>query len=129
MSARDHRLGEAPFLDAPYIHQHNEPKFHALLMRATEHAKRCADGPKYTLWIVAQDTPVNPDEIGPDASQVEKKRAKWLQFHDQKTNGIPGILPMYENMRARVSSLVVASSAQRFPGDFKVHGTQEGWQG
>ena len=102
----DPRLRQPPFIDSPFIHQHNEPKYHVLLLRAVEHAKRNMSGPQHILWLTAQDTPVNPDEIADDHSQVEKKRIRWLQFHDQRTGGIPGLLPLYHGMRARVTERV-----------------------
>ena len=36
----DERVTREPFIDAPYIHKNNEPKYHALLLRAAEHAKK-----------------------------------------------------------------------------------------
>ena len=59
---RDPRLNQEPFLSAPYIHQNNEPKYHAMLLRAVEQAKRGAEGPKHILWIRAQDRPHNPQD-------------------------------------------------------------------
>ena len=46
---KDARIKERPFIDAPYIHQHNEPKYHALLLRAVEHAKRGGRTPAHIL--------------------------------------------------------------------------------
>ena len=40
LAPEDPRVHEAPFLDAPYVHRNNEPKYHALLLRAQEVAKR-----------------------------------------------------------------------------------------
>ena len=92
---QDMRLSRAPFLDAPYVHQNNEPKYHALLTRALEHAKRNGEGPKHVLWVVAKDTPHDTPEFRISKDQLDKKRARWLQFHDQHTSGIPGLLPLY----------------------------------
>ena len=44
---QDARIRGNPFIDAPYIHQHNEPKCHALLPRAVEHAKRGGGKPAH----------------------------------------------------------------------------------
>ena len=35
--------------------------------------------------------------------QLQNKRSRWLQFHDQQTAGIPGLLPVYPDMMARVT--------------------------
>ena len=34
---------------------------------------------------------------------MQKKLDRFLQFHDQRTAGIPGIFPMYRDMKARVT--------------------------
>ena len=102
----DPRIKRPPFVDAPFIHQNNEPKYHALLKRAVEHAKRGGEAPKHILWVVARDKPHNPAEIDGTPDQVERKRASWLQFHDQKTAGIPGLFPLYIGMKARVTDKI-----------------------
>ena len=35
----DKRVRQEPYLSAPFIHKNNEPKYHAMLLRASEHAK------------------------------------------------------------------------------------------
>ena len=40
----DPRLFKEPFLSAPYVHRNNEPKYHAMLLRAVELAKRSSEG-------------------------------------------------------------------------------------
>ena len=85
-----------------YIHKNNDPKYHALLLRAVEEAKHNEGGPAHILWMFAQDVPANAAELGKDAKQAAKKRNQWLQFNDQKTAGIPGLCPLYVNMRGRV---------------------------
>ena len=99
----DPRIKRPPFVDAPFVHKNNEPKYHALLKRAAAHAKRGSHAPKHILWVTARDKPLNPAEIEGTPEQVEWKRSTWLQFHDQKTKGIPGLLPLYAGMKARVT--------------------------
>ena len=60
---QDPRIRQSPFIDAPYVHQHNEPTYHALLLRAVENAKRGSSKPAHILWVVAQDSPTNPAEV------------------------------------------------------------------
>ena len=43
----DIRLLQEPFRSAPYIHQNNAPKYHAMLIRAVEKAKRGFGTPKH----------------------------------------------------------------------------------
>ena len=56
----DKRVHEEPFLSAPYIHQNNDPKYHAMLLRAAEAAKHGFETPRYILGITAQDRPHDP---------------------------------------------------------------------
>ena len=106
VSPDDLRLRRRDFLQAPYIHKHNEPKYHALLLRAVENAKRNSDKPQQILWIVAEDTVQNPNEFAGSTEQLERKRARLLQYHDQKTAGLPGLLPLYPNIRMRVTEKI-----------------------
>ena len=103
MEHKDPRVKKQPFVQAPYLHKNNEPKYHAQLVRAVENAKRGGEVPKHILWVVAEDTPANPAEIDADAKQLAKKRSKWLQYHDQKTAGIPGLCPFVHKGRYRVT--------------------------
>ena len=56
----DTRVRQEPFLSAPFIHKNNEPKYHAMLLRAAEKAK---SEKKYTLWFAAKDIPENPAQF------------------------------------------------------------------
>ena len=60
---QDPRLLKEPFLSAPYVHRNNQPKYHAMLLRAVEHAKRGQNGSKHILWVRAQDKPHNEKEL------------------------------------------------------------------
>ena len=106
VSQDDLRLQHPQFLQAPYIHKHNEPKYHALLLRAVENAKRGSSQPNHILWVVAEDTVHNPKEFAGDSEQLQRKRARLLQYHDQKTAGLPGLLPLYPNIRMRVTEKI-----------------------
>ena len=70
VTVQDPRVRTDPFLHAPYIHRNNEPKYHALLVRAMEHAKRGASGPRHVSWIFAFDRPVNPEEVSGTREQA-----------------------------------------------------------
>ena len=102
----DPRVRQEPFLSAPYIHRNNEPKYHAMLLRAVEQAKRSEGTPKYILWVRAKDTVQNPKEVGSTPAQVDKKRERFLQYHDQKTAGIPGLLPLFVGLKARFTEKI-----------------------
>ena len=57
MAGEDPRVRKEPYLSAPFIHKNNEPKYHAMLLRAHEQAKMQR---KHVLWFAAVDTPENP---------------------------------------------------------------------
>ena len=58
--ADDPRVVQQPFVSAPYMHKNNEPRHHAMLLRAAEHAKQQR---RHMLWFAAQDTPENPAQV------------------------------------------------------------------
>ena len=106
LASNDKRVLKEPFLSAPYVHKNNEPKYHAMLIRAVEDAKRSATGPHHVLWVIAQDVPQNPKEVARPPAQLQKQRERFLQFHGQRTAGIPGMLPLFVGMRARVTEKI-----------------------
>jgi hypothetical protein len=106
---QDKRVLQMPYLAAPYVHQNNQPKYHAMLLRSVEWAKRSQEHPKQVLWIRAIDTPLNYRDIGNTAAKIDTKLVGFLQFHDQKTAGIPGLLPLYEALRVRTTEKVKKS--------------------
>ena len=110
IAANDPRIHEPAFVQAPYVHQNNEPKYHAMLLRSVEQAKHRFDSPRHILWVTAEDEPHNQKEICDNPAKMHKKLDLFLQFHDQRTAGIPGIFPMYQDMRARVSEKVAKGS-------------------
>ena len=90
---------ESKFVDAPYVHQHNEPKHHALLLRAAEYAKRRK---KYCVWFRAHDTIMDKAERPKDPFKLQTKKERLLQKHDQQTKGMPGLCPLFEGLKIRV---------------------------
>ena len=103
LSPQDPEVQEPRFLDAPYVHQNNEPKYHALLLRAYEYAKRHE---KHCLWFKAHDTICNKAEIPKDPAKLRAKKERFLQFHDQKTKGIHGLNWLYEGMEVWVTDKI-----------------------
>ena len=103
---QDPRIWLSPFIDAMYVHQHNEPKYHAPLLRAVENAKRGGSTPAHILWAVAQDAPTTPAEVASNPAEMQRTQQRWLQYHDQMTAGIPGLLPLYPGIRARVTEKI-----------------------
>ncbi len=98
VDSNDARVREEPFLSAPYIHRNNEPKYHALQQRLNR------------LWFAAQDKPCNPREIAKDPQQLSKQLERFLQFHDQRTAGIPGLCLLSVGLRMRVTENIIKNS-------------------
>jgi len=103
----DPRVHQEPFVSGPYIHRNNEPKYHAVLLRAEEFAKQER---LYRIWFAALDKPCNPREVAEDPKQLNKKLERFLQFHDQRTAGIPGLCPLFVGLRMRVTEKVMKTS-------------------
>ena len=99
----DPRVNEEPFLSAPYMHKNNEPKYHAMLLRSAENAKK---NRQYILWFCAQDTPDNPAQIAKNPHELKARLEKLLWLHDQKTANIPGLTPLYLGLKGRVTDKI-----------------------
>ena len=100
IAAEDSRVRSEPYLSALFIHTNNEPKYHAMLLRAHEHAKRLR---KHVLWFQALDDPENPSQIVKKPERLQQRLREFLQMHDQHTAGVPGLNMLYEGMQARVT--------------------------
>ena len=48
----------------------------------------------------------NPKEVANTEEQRRRKLERFLQFHDQKTAGIPGLLPLFIDMKGRVTEKI-----------------------
>ena len=88
------RLHTARFAVAPYLHKNNEPMLHAMLLRAAEQGKVSR---VYMLWFAAEDTPENPAHVAKSPERLQSRWLRFLQFHDQQTNGIPGLNILYKD--------------------------------
>ena len=77
-----------------------------MLLRAVEVAKHAPGGPTNILWVCAQDEVHNPKEVGRNPAMIDQKRERFLQFHDQKTAGIPGLLPLFLGLRGRFTEKI-----------------------
>ena len=102
-SDQDPRFQRPPFEAAPYIHPNNLPKYYAQQQRAIVFAKqrqRCVN------WIVAHDKPLHQDDQALSDEVLNKKRLRWLGYHDMKTGGIMGVLPLVRGLPMRLSDTV-----------------------
>ena len=93
------------FAAAPYVHPFNQPKYHALICHAWQFAR---SKQKQVLWCLAQDWPLTTEEETLSVEELQRLREKWLLTHDQRTNGIMGVLPLVHDMPLRFTASVCA---------------------
>ena len=86
---------QEPFLNAPYIHPWNAPKYHAQQLRAITFAKRSN---ARVLWIVARDWPVATKDENFTPARLAAMKQQFLHLHDRKTAGIMGLFPAVHNL-------------------------------
>ena len=96
------RHTRAPFVSAPYIHSLNWPKYHAVTLRAIGFAKV---GCNQLLWVTAVDWPVTKDDNVVGVEALQRRRKQRLQLHDQKTQGVMGLLPLVKGMAMRCTEI------------------------
>ena len=107
----DPRVVQEPFVSAPYMHRNNEPKYHAMLLRAAEHAKQQR---QHILWFAAEDTAENPAQVAKTQQKFKERMERLLHLHDQKTAGIPGLTPLYVNLNGRVTEKSAKPKASQY---------------
>ena len=55
------------------------------------------------LWVVAHDWPCTGEDATLSREELFTKRRHWLQWHEKKTSGIMGFLPLVKNMTMRLT--------------------------
>ena len=102
-SDQDPRFQQTPFEAAPYIHPNNLPKYYAQQQRAIFFARQRQ---RIVNWVVAHDKPLHQDDQALSDEVLNKKRLRWLGYHDMKTGGIMGVLPLVRGLPMRLSDTV-----------------------
>ena len=117
------RYLEDPFTDSPFVHPFRAPSYHAQHLRSISFAKKRQ---RRILWIAAFDKFVNSGkDFGHESAQ--KRKEKWLQYHERFTNGIPGLFPCVLGLPVRFTDSPTA--AARAQGIFKhARGILVGWE-
>ena len=74
-------------------------------------------------WVTAHDKPLHQDDQALTEEVLNKKRERWLSYHDQQTAGIMGLLPLVRGLPMRLTD-----SVNRGLGLYKtgLHKTQTG---
>ncbi|CAK0874374.1 unnamed protein product [Prorocentrum cordatum] len=98
--ARQREVSTA-FADALFVHPYNAPKSRILTLRA---ANAAANAGKQLLWVVARDVPLTRDDACRSTESLSHARQNWLMYPENKTGGVPGVLPIFEGMRARFTT-------------------------
>ena len=57
-------------------------------------------------WVKAHDTPLHRDDLSLPPAQLDAKRKRWLSFHDQKTAGTLGLLPLVKGLPVRLTDSI-----------------------
>ena len=79
------------------------PKHAAFLLRAQVFAEERG---LLINWVKAHDTPLHRDDLSLSREQLDAKRKRWLSFHDQRTAGILGLLPLIKGLPVRLSDTI-----------------------
>ncbi|CAK0901640.1 unnamed protein product [Prorocentrum cordatum] len=79
------------FADALFVHPYNAPN-------------AAANAGKQLLWVVARDVPLTRGDACRSKESLAHARQNWLMYPENKTGGVPGVLPIFQGMRARFTT-------------------------
>ena len=88
---------QEPFANAPFVHPFRAPSYHAQQLPAISFAQ---SRNHRLLWLTAHDVPVQQGSLG-KGEELEQRKARWLEFHDRKTSGVLGLLPLVLDLQIR----------------------------
>ncbi|CAE8708715.1 unnamed protein product [Polarella glacialis] len=91
LSAADLGCDVEPFTSSPAFYTYNVPRFFAMQFRARYFVKHTG---VTLVWIFAQDMPLNQDDRQLSQVDLDSKRCRWLQGHDQETGNFTSVLPL-----------------------------------
>ena len=79
------------------------PRFYTVLVRAQQYART---NNLQLFWTVARDIPLHRDDRDLLPAQLDDKRKKWLQMHDQDTAHIASEVPLAHGLPIRLTDAV-----------------------
>ena len=85
------------------MHPFNQPRYHALLLRAVRFARAHK---RILIWYRAEDIPYKGLDESMRGESLRKRKETWLKYPDNKTCGIAGLLPLVRGMPMRCSDTV-----------------------
>ena len=105
----DTRLQSVACLTAVYLHKNIEPKYHAMLLRASEQAKRLRE---YVLWFAAVDQPEVSTSY-PSTRAVVRQPGEIFTVPRSADDEISGLTQLlYKGMPARVTERLMNTKNQ-----------------
>ena len=96
-------FSEEPFASAPAIYNFNVPRYYTILLRAREFAKQAK---QQLTWCLARDVPLFTEDRELPADELNKKRMKWLERHDQDTAHLSSVLPLVKGLPIRLTESI-----------------------
>ena len=96
-------FSEEPFASAPAIYNFNVPRYYTILLRAREFAKQAK---QQLTWCLARDVPLFTENRELPADQLNQKRMKWLERHDQDTAHLSSVLPLVKGLPIRLTESI-----------------------
>ena len=96
-------LQSKPWDTAPALYARNVPRYYALLQRARVFARI---NQEQLHWTIAQDIPLHRDDRELPCEQLDAKRRRWLELHDQETAHVVSQVPLAFGMPMRLTDTV-----------------------
>ena len=96
-------LHQEPFSSAPAIYNYNVPKYWAVHLRAREFAKQHN---RQLTWAFARDVPLFQDDRSLPEDQLNSKRCRWLERHDQQTSHLSSVFPWVVGLPVRLTDSI-----------------------
>ena len=88
-------FSEQPFAAAPAIYNFNVPRYYTVLLRAREFA---IETKQQMTWCLARDIPLFPEDRELPVDQLNQRRLRWLERHDQDTAHLSIVLPLVKGL-------------------------------
>ena len=88
-------FNEQPFAAAPAIYNFNVPRYYTVLIRAREFA---INTKQQMTWCLARDIPLCPKDRELPVDQLNQRRLRWLERHDQDTAHLSSVLPLVKGL-------------------------------
>ena len=96
-------LHQSPFDAAPALYAKNAPRYHTIMLRASEYARVNNIA---LHWCWAQDIPLQREDRDLALEKLNEKRRRWLEHHDQETCHISSVVPLAHKLPVRITDCI-----------------------